>query len=264
MKEDGGLPLEDFIQALTSQLDRAQKNMALKARNGVPLTFAVKDLKLELKTHVQMVRNAVHIRPASPGDIEASTLRLELTTITRPMIEENTLQAGAQSDDPTIEEFYKESLGQEISEEDQRRLEWAGIHTISQLRQIERRGETNTLRRVAGATPVERLRQALMKSDSPRIVDIRQETRPTNNGLKRNLMRVRGQKLMQGSAPQVLIDGSPVRVLEARPDELIVERPLNTSAGMISVQTAPGYEMAFAFDLDESPTSAVEEETHNG
>lgn len=34
--EDQGLPIEDFIQALTSQLDRAQATMAVKARFGLP------------------------------------------------------------------------------------------------------------------------------------------------------------------------------------------------------------------------------------
>ena len=43
---DPGLPIENFIQALTSQLDRAQAALALKARAGLPLTFAVKDLTL--------------------------------------------------------------------------------------------------------------------------------------------------------------------------------------------------------------------------
>jgi hypothetical protein len=41
---DGGLPVEQFIQALTSQLDRVQSTMAMKARAGLPMTFAVKDL----------------------------------------------------------------------------------------------------------------------------------------------------------------------------------------------------------------------------
>ena len=33
---ENGLPIEQFIQALTSQLDRAQATMALKARAGLP------------------------------------------------------------------------------------------------------------------------------------------------------------------------------------------------------------------------------------
>src|SRR4051794_3442578 len=102
MSENGGLPLEQFIQALTSQLDRAQNTLALKARAGLPLTFAVKELSLDLRTHVEMVGSVVRLRPAGPGDVDASTVHLSLTTITRPMIEENTMALAAASDEPTI------------------------------------------------------------------------------------------------------------------------------------------------------------------
>src|SRR6185295_19091005 len=87
---DHSVPIEQFIQALQTQLDRAQTAMAIKAENlDLPLTFAVKDLSLELRTHVEVVRSEVRIRPAGPGDGDASTLHLALTTITRPMIKEN-------------------------------------------------------------------------------------------------------------------------------------------------------------------------------
>ena len=48
---DAGLPIEEFIQAITSQLDRTQEALALKADAGLPLTFAVRDLSLDLRTH---------------------------------------------------------------------------------------------------------------------------------------------------------------------------------------------------------------------
>src|SRR5512135_3012187 len=122
-ERDAGLPIEQFIQALTSQLDRAQATMALKARAGLPLTFAVKDISIDLRTHVEMVGSVVRIRPAGPGDVEASILHLALTTITRPMMEENTVQLSAEPDEPSL----KEVLGNEMSEDEQRRLEWVGI-----------------------------------------------------------------------------------------------------------------------------------------
>ena len=46
-------PVEDFVQAFTAQLDRAQDLLALKARTGRPLTFALKDLSVEAAAHVQ-------------------------------------------------------------------------------------------------------------------------------------------------------------------------------------------------------------------
>src|SRR5205085_593117 len=125
---DNSVPIERFIQALQTQLDRAQTAMALKAENlDLPLTFAVKDLSLDLRTHVEVVRSEVYIRPAGPGDRDASTLHLALTTITRPMIKENAAKPmSLDPDEPSL----KEAVGDQLTDEEQKRLEWAGVHTV--------------------------------------------------------------------------------------------------------------------------------------
>ena len=69
MSVPGSVPLEDFIQAVQVQLDTAQARMTLKARNDrLPLTFAVKDISLNLRAHVEVQRGEVRIRPASAAD----------------------------------------------------------------------------------------------------------------------------------------------------------------------------------------------------
>ena len=68
MTTDGTLPLEHFIQAVQSQLDNAQTAMAVKARNlNLPLTFAIKDITLDLRAHVEFARSEIRIRPAGAG-----------------------------------------------------------------------------------------------------------------------------------------------------------------------------------------------------
>ena len=42
-------PIVEFVQALTAQLDRAQDSLALKVRAGRPLTWALKDVTIDLK-----------------------------------------------------------------------------------------------------------------------------------------------------------------------------------------------------------------------
>src|SRR5690349_20895357 len=102
---DSGLPIEQFIQALTTQLDHAQSAMAVKARNlNLPLTFALKDIALDLRAHVDVVRSEVRIRPAGAADTNASTIRLALTTITRPMIEENATVTPVDPDEPSLKD----------------------------------------------------------------------------------------------------------------------------------------------------------------
>ena len=88
------LPLEEFIQALSSQLDRAQTSLRLKSRS-LPLTFAVKDLSIDLRAHFDVINGAVCVRSPSAGETETSVLHLAFTTITRPVIEENTVDVQA-------------------------------------------------------------------------------------------------------------------------------------------------------------------------
>ena len=51
------------------------------------------------------------MRPAGPGEAEASTIKLALTTITKPMIEENAIDFKAE--DPKFS--LREALGDQIS-----------------------------------------------------------------------------------------------------------------------------------------------------
>jgi hypothetical protein len=225
--DDAELPIEHFIQALTSQLDRAQETMALKARAGMPLTFAVKDLQLELRAHVGMRGNVVRIRPAGPGDGAASVINLSLTTITRPMIEENTTPLAGRSDEPSL----KEAFGDEISEEEQRRLEWAGIRSVSQLRDLERDSGEAAIERVS-ELPVGRLRAALAAASRPRVREV-----VPDRGAGGPLLRIRGLNLMNGAEPEVRVGDAPATVIEASARELVV-RPLSDEpSGTVEVHT---------------------------
>jgi hypothetical protein len=162
-----GLPIEQFIQALTSQLDRAQTALALKARAGLPLTFAVKDLTLDLRAVVEMSGSVVRIRPAGPGETESSTLRVALTTITRPQIEENTQRLATASGEPTL----SEAVGNQLSDDEIRRLEWAGVRTVSQLADLQEHAGPDALERVA-QVPAMRLRAALERASHPFVSDV--------------------------------------------------------------------------------------------
>ena len=233
---DGGMPIEQFIQALTSQLDRAQATMALKARAGLPLTFAVKDISLDLRTHVEMVGSVVRIRPAAPGEVEASVLHLALTTITRPMIEENTAQLAPATDEPSL----KEALADEMTEDEQRRLEWVGVHSLSQLRDLQRQTGAQAIERVVDL-PVNRLRAALEKATHPFVRSIvpewpdgprTPETPP--------LLHIRGHNLMQDHQPEVRISGEPVPLVHANPREIVIAPEPHQLAGALEVETGPG------------------------
>jgi hypothetical protein len=222
---EDGLPIEEFIQALTSQLDRAQATMAIKARFGMPLTFAVKDISIDLRAQVEMVKSQIRIRPAGANDDNASILHFAFTTITRPMIEENTFQMDA--DEPSL----KEVLGDDITDEEQRRLEWAGIRSVSQFKELQNQKNEHVLEQVA-QIPALRLRAALERAARPHV------SRVVSEGPDR--LRIRGLNLKQNTDPNVRIGGEMVTVLEANDRELLVAPLAHQMGGSLEVETSPG------------------------
>ena len=230
-ERDSSLPVEQFIQALTSQLDRAQDAMALKAHVR-PLTFAVKDLTLDLRAHFGMTGSVVHITPAGPGDSSASTLHLSLTSITRPMMEENTPHLSVGPDEPTLQE----ALGNELSPDERRRLEWAGIHTVSQFRELQSRSGESAIEQVA-SIPAARLRAALERATHP-FVDSITPVPAEPDGTP--LLQIRGRNFLENHPPDVRIGGEPVPVVRVTPREVLLAPQRHQFHGDLTIQTAPG------------------------
>lgn len=232
----GAVPIEHFIQALTSQLDRAQTAMALKAQAGMPLTYAVKDLTLDLRAHVDVEGAVVRIRPAGPGDTSASTIHLGLTTITRPMIEENTVQLALDPDEPDL----REVAGDELSSEELRRLEWAGVQTVSQLVQLREQAGEHAIERIA-SIPALRLRAALTRATQPMVREIVPAPRDGAESDGPPVFHLRGRNLYRDATPTVRAGRENLRVLRATPHELVVAPTATQLGGDIEIETAPGY-----------------------
>lgn len=235
---DTAVPIEDFVQALQAQLDRAQRAMHIKAKNlNLPLTFAVKDIAIDLRTHVEVVKNQVRVRPAGPTDRDASVLHLSLTTVTRPMIEENAFAMDANEE--RIDEV------KDIPEEDRRKLEWAGFQTVKQLKEVHDQEGTATIGRMADL-PVDRLHKALQKMVQPMVSRV-----DTENGEDpaQKLLRIRGQNLMRRQVPRVQIEGEPVSVLQANEREVLLAPKPHQFGGVLSIETEPNFVTQAAFDL---------------
>ena len=241
------LPLEHFIQAVQSQLDKAQAAMAMKARNlNLPLTFAIKDITLDLRAHVEFARNEIRIRPAGATDAQASMFHLVFTAITRPMIEEN---ASALADDPNsrpIDELKDDSL----TEENRRQLEWIGVRTVDKLQEMNQQGGVGAIGRVTGL-PVERLRQALARAAAPALEHVT-PVAPDEAGQATQFIRVRGHNLMGAhaqAAPSVMLANEPVAVIKASPRELLLAPRSHQWAGQLSVSHGDGDAASLHFDL---------------
>jgi hypothetical protein len=213
--QDSGVPFDLFIQALTEQLDKAQAAMAIKARIGkLPLTFAVKEVSLDLRAFVQLIEDDVYLRPAGPGETEASTIKLALTTITKPMIEENAVDFRAQENGFNL----KEALGDRISDDDQRRLERIGVRTVSQLNELRQTAGTDVIARLS-RMPVNRLQQALMNAAAPRVTRVDRETGDTS---EQRRVHISAPGLRAGLLPRVRAGGLAVPVLEAGEGRMVL------------------------------------------
>ena len=245
MTRDSTLRLEDFIQAVQSQLDNAQAAMAIKARNlNLPLTFAIKDINLDLRAHVEFADSEIRIRPAGAGEKEASVFHLVFTAITRPAIEEN---ATALADDPDEETL--DELGDELTADERKRLEWAGVRTVRQFQEAQEKGTVRSIGRVTNL-PVERLRKALERASAPLVQRV-EPVRPTSgNGGEPPLLRVTGRNLIRRGAPlQVRIGDRPVSILSSAPGELLLAPADDQWAGELSVEAGPALATAMSFDL---------------
>jgi len=224
--QEAGVPLDLFIQALTEQLDKAQASMAIKARLGkLPLTFAVKDIEIDVRAFVQMVDDEVYLRPAGPGEAEASTIRLALTTITKAMVDENAVDFKAED----MKFSLKEALGDQFSDDEQRKLERIGVRTVQQLNELKSTAGADVIARLA-RMPVNRLQQALMRAAAPRVTRV---DPPADDAGGRAASRVHVAApglARRGRLPLVRAAGRDVPVVEAD-DEAIVLAPLASQLG---------------------------------
>jgi hypothetical protein len=232
----GAVPLEDFIQAVQAQLDNAQARMTLKAQNdSLPLTFAVKDISLDLRAHVEVQQGEVRIQPAGANDGDASVFHLVFTAITKPMIDENAVQLSVDSEeDPGID-----TLGDALDEEDRQRLERIGVRTVSKLRDLQRQGLERSVGRVT-SLPIDKLRGALARASRPMVHEVEPDADYSDGaddaGALRARLRVRGRNLLKdGAPPRVTIAGEPVGVLRATDNELLLAAAPHQFAGQMSL-----------------------------
>lgn len=220
-------PVEEFLQALTSQLDLAQDSLALKVSSGRrPLTWALKDLSIDLRVFIE-VNDAgkVLLRTAGPNEEGASTVHLNLTSITKPMVEENSWTIDADNDPRSIEEL---STFAEMPEEDRRKLDRIGVRTVGDFKQLD----PLAVQAIMGI-PVARLHAALAASARPAVSGQEVVERPDGTVL----LRIHGANLSDASKPEVRLAGEPVEVLESSPRQILV-RPLeHKGEGQLEVFT---------------------------
>ena len=209
------VPVDEFVQAVGAQLDRAQDALALKVSGGNrPMTWALKDLAIELRVFVEFDDGGrMNLRSAGPNEKEASALHFSFTTITRPMVEENSWRFQTESDPRALDDIRGTT---DFDSETQRKLELIGVRTVGQLRNLD----PMAVQAVVGI-PATKLQAALAASARPAVTGQEVVSRPDGT----RLLRIHGANLYSGVTPEVRLAGEPVEVIEATPRSVLV-RPL--------------------------------------
>jgi hypothetical protein len=253
--------IEEFIDSITTQLDRVQDALRIKAVNR-PLTYALKDLSLELRVFVELdPQGKVRFRTSGANEAGASVVHLGFTTITKPMIEENTVSL-ASSRSPSLEE-----AGLGLAERNS--LERYGVRTVAQLQKL---GSSTGIAAVSrlSAVPADRLKAALALG-KPVVDTVRPVIKPAGPSAPRPVIRppvqastpaisVRpGTKKLQISGrnlvgevgpPVVKLRGMPLSVVEADDDRLVVDMPETAESGALELEMPDGSVMSYELALD--------------
>jgi hypothetical protein len=261
---DAGFLVEDFLDAVSAQLDRTQDSLAAKAKVR-PLMFALRNFAIDLQVFVSMDTSGnVRLRSAAPGESGASTLKLEFTTITRPMVEENTVSL-AEAQAPSLTEVG-------LKPDEQRALERVGVRTVAQLQQLRASGAgvDGIARLTSGLVPADRLRAALRRGQ-PTIGGVRPVAptpppvaqpapTPASSPEPAPVVRVPagtrrlqlvGSNLLTGPAkPVVRLDGRPLLHAESSDDQLEVELPDTVYGGALEVDLGEDEPVRYQLELE--------------
>ena len=176
--------LEAFLDSLVLELDKVRDTLAIKAVNQ-PLSYAVKDLSLDLQLFPQFDGDEVKFQTAKPGEEGASKLSIQLGSITDAQIRQ-TSRKPTSPKDISIEEV------EDIDESTKKSLRKMGVTSVKDLEKIEKKNID--LRKVGNKakTNYNKLATVINKAR-------RQQSPPTVNRLDinpdRNQLRLQGQNL---------------------------------------------------------------------
>jgi len=267
---DGGFLVEEFINAITSQLDRVQDSLRVKAVNR-PLTYALKDLTLELKVFVDMdAQGNVRFRTSGPNEAGSSVVHLGFTTITKPMIEENTISLA------TTRSTSLEELG--LSPEERQKLERVGVRNLAQLNRLGSSTGVQTVARLADVS-LDRLKVAIA-TGRPQVHTVHPEPPPKAPSIPQvphppprvgpvvssplrgpappvihvtpgsKKLNLRGANLMGEDGPvSVRLNNRLLEVAEADNDRLAVHLPAQLESGALEVNLPDGNTVTYELSV---------------
>lgn len=208
--------LESFVDSLVVELDRARETLAVKSVNR-PLSYAVKDLSMDLQIFPTYEGNSVRFRTAEPGQEGYSTITLQLASITDQQIRATTKPPPARDEVPLDEASIDPDAVQ--------RLRKLGVRSVNDIEKLEERN-VDLRSATGGAVDYTKLanmiRQARRGKTPPTVRGASAE--PTRDG---QVLRVHGNNLSVSEEyePVAVVNNRLAKVLSYGPDliEILVD-----------------------------------------
>ncbi|SAL05096.1 hypothetical protein AWB81_07016 [Caballeronia arationis] len=122
--------LEDFVDSLVVELDKARETLAVKAINK-PLSYTVKDLSLDLNIFPSYDGDKVTFLTAQPGQTGASKVMIQLGSITDQQVRATSKPPPARSD-INIDDIP-------VDDATRKQLRKIGVSSVGDLQQIEQK-----------------------------------------------------------------------------------------------------------------------------
>lgn len=208
--------LESFVDSLVVELDRARETLAVKSVNR-PLSYAVKDMSLDLQIFPTFEGNSVRFRTAEPGQEGYSTITLQLASITDQQIRATSKPPPGRDEVP-IEQAP-------IDPDAVQRLRRLGVRSVDDIEKLEERNvdlQSATHGAVDYTKLANMIRQARRGKTPPAVQSA--SVKPTPDG---PVLRIHGANLSvsQEHEPVAVVNNRLAQVLNFGPDliEILVD-----------------------------------------
>jgi hypothetical protein len=206
--------LETFLDSMIVELDKARDTLALKAINK-PLTYAVKDIALDLQLFPSFDGDKVKFITAQPGQAGASRVSIQLGSITDQQVRETSRL-------PTANDVTIDSI-EGLDEDTKKNLKKIGVNSVKDVEKIEKKnvaldktGAVNTNYRNLTAM-IEKARRAKIPPAVSKISVSKSIDGPVLELTGKNLSVARKYK------PVVVINDQLAEVLQHKADKLVIQ-----------------------------------------
>lgn len=235
--------LENFLDSLILELDKAQDTLALKGLTR-KLTYTVKDVAFDLHLFPSYENGKLKFQMAKPGDQGGSRISFQLGSITDRQIRE-TANEPISRDDIAIDKL--EGIDDEVKEE----LRKVGVHSTRDLERLDQRNvnvekvvedKTQGAKKLDYGNLANIINKARRRKFAPQLSAAQSvpEAEHMNLTLRGNNFVLPG--MTDTRFPMALMNGEPVQVVSATPDEIHLKVPrqcMKSGANQLSIALDP-------------------------